>query len=66
MTLIRTFTLDGVVIAIVLAYRISKSAKTECWETSLGQEIYRLVLLDFIFALIGTAAAELIRYRIFK
>lgn len=50
-TLIRTFTLDGVVIAMVL---------------TLGQEIYRLVLLDFIFGLVGTYLAELIRCRIFK
>ncbi|KAK6642957.1 hypothetical protein RUM43_004459 [Polyplax serrata] len=65
MTLIRTFTLYAVVVAVVVAYRLNRSTESECWETVLGQDMYRLVLLDFIFGLMGTALSEFIRYRIY-
>lgn len=33
----------------------------QCWETFIGQEIYRLVLIDFLIALVGTFFSEFIR-----
>lgn len=44
---------------------LSKFYFFQCWETSLGQEVYRLILMDFIFGVIGTALAEFIRKRIY-
>lgn len=40
----------------------STSTDETCWETELGQEIYRLVIVDFIFSLIfSTFIAEFLR-----
>ncbi|CAK8671240.1 unnamed protein product [Clavelina lepadiformis] len=38
------------------------SATVECWETELGQEIYRLVIIDFLFTIFfATFCAEFLR-----
>uniref|UniRef100_A0A8U7PAN6 Transmembrane channel-like protein n=1 Tax=Corvus moneduloides TaxID=1196302 RepID=A0A8U7PAN6_CORMO len=34
---------------------------TRCWETLVGQDIYRLVLVDFIFCLLGSFFGEFLR-----
>ncbi|XP_066469330.1 transmembrane channel-like protein 6 [Tiliqua scincoides] len=36
------------------------SSKIQCWETFVGQELYRLVVMDFIFILLDTFFGELI------
>ncbi|XP_032817117.2 transmembrane channel-like protein 6 isoform X1 [Petromyzon marinus] len=33
---------------------------SECWETRLGQDLYRLVVMDFIFSLLGTFFIEFV------
>ncbi|XP_067859307.1 transmembrane channel-like protein 5 isoform X2 [Heptranchias perlo] len=33
----------------------------ECWETFVGQDLYRLVVIDFIFSLLGSFFGEFIR-----
>jgi len=38
----------------------------QCWETSMGQEVYRLVIIDFLFAIVGTSLAEFCRSQIRK
>jgi hypothetical protein len=38
----------------------------QCWETLLGQEVYRLVVIDFLFAIVGTSLAEFVRLQIYK
>ncbi|GLH12232.1 TMC5_1 protein, partial [Gryllus bimaculatus] len=66
-TLVRTFQLGMVVISVLLAFWLkrSKADTQECWETSLGQEVYRLILVDFLIAILGTALAEFVRKRIY-
>jgi len=38
----------------------------QCWETSMGQEVYRLVIIDFLLAIVGTFLAEFCRSQIYK
>jgi len=38
----------------------------QCWETSVGQEVYRLVIIDFLFTIVGTSLAEFCRSQICK
>ncbi|XP_069692484.1 transmembrane channel-like protein 7 isoform X2 [Periplaneta americana] len=64
-TLTRTFLMEIVVIGVVVGFWLTYK-NAECWETSLGQEIYRLVIIDFLLAVVGTSVAEFIRYRIYK
>ncbi|KAJ8968030.1 hypothetical protein NQ317_017167 [Molorchus minor] len=60
-TLVRTFILGFVVIGVLVTYWL-KNPDNECWETSLGKEIYRLVLFDFIFAVILIPVVDIIWY----
>ncbi|XP_061471864.1 transmembrane channel-like protein 6 [Rhineura floridana] len=41
-----------------LSWKVT-SSKIECWETFVGQELYRLVVMDFIFILLDTFFGEL-------
>ncbi|KAJ8959243.1 hypothetical protein NQ318_022506 [Aromia moschata] len=58
-TLIRTFVLGFVVIGVSVTFWL-KNPENECWETSLGQEIYRLVLFDFLFSVLLTPILDLL------
>lgn len=33
----------------------------QCWETALGQEVYRLIMTDLLLAVVGITVAETIR-----
>lgn len=54
-TLIRTIMLMLTVLSVLVGFWYLQERKQEdentCWETSLGQEIYRLLFIDFIVAL---------------
>uniref|UniRef100_A0A8B9ZH54 Transmembrane channel-like protein n=2 Tax=Anas TaxID=8835 RepID=A0A8B9ZH54_ANAPL len=40
---------------------IVATSKSQCWETLIGQDIYRLILVDFIFCLLGSFFGEFLR-----
>ncbi|XP_033608829.1 transmembrane channel-like protein 5 isoform X2 [Cryptotermes secundus] len=65
-TLTRTFLMEMVVIGVVVAFWLTFKKNSECWETSLGQEVYRLVITDFLLAVVGTSLAEFVRFQIYK
>ncbi|XP_059472562.1 transmembrane channel-like protein 7 isoform X2 [Neocloeon triangulifer] len=67
-TLLRTFGLEVAIVGVLLAYWMRKSPVSHivCWETSLGQETYRLILVDFFIALLGTSLAEFIRAVVYR
>ncbi|XP_065339052.1 transmembrane channel-like protein 7 isoform X1 [Cloeon dipterum] len=65
-TLLRTFGLEVAIVGVLLAYWQKSSKEVQCWETSLGQETYRLILVDFFIALIGTSFAEFIRSIVYQ
>ncbi|NXN87652.1 TMC5 protein, partial [Bombycilla garrulus] len=62
-TIIRTIILKLSIIGILCYYWINIVAisESQCWETLVGQDIYRLVLVDFIFCLLGSFFGEFLR-----
>lgn len=64
--LTRTILLEIVVIGILVAYWITSASKVECWETCLGQEIYRLVIFEFIFSIVFLPMTEIVRFLLNK
>uniref|UniRef100_A0A8C4LUK5 Transmembrane channel-like protein n=1 Tax=Equus asinus asinus TaxID=83772 RepID=A0A8C4LUK5_EQUAS len=61
--LIRNIFLKISIIGILCYYwlNIVALAGEECWETFVGQEIYRLLLMDFVFSLADSFLGEFLR-----
>lgn len=61
--LIRNFFLKISIIGILCYYwlNIVALAGEKCWETLIGQEIYRLLLMDFVFSLADSFLGEFLR-----
>uniref|UniRef100_A0A8D0T2J3 Transmembrane channel-like protein n=1 Tax=Sus scrofa TaxID=9823 RepID=A0A8D0T2J3_PIG len=61
--LIRNIFLKISIIGILCYYwlNIVALAGEECWETLIGQEIYRLLLMDFVFSLADSLLGEFLR-----
>ncbi|ESO89005.1 hypothetical protein LOTGIDRAFT_228947 [Lottia gigantea] len=61
--MIRTMTLKGVTLIVLVNFWFTELSKdsTLCWETYVGEEIYRLVIVDFIFTLLVTFLFEFMR-----
>ncbi|NWU91799.1 TMC5 protein, partial [Upupa epops] len=59
-TIIRNVFLKISIVGILCYYwlNIVAASDSQCWETLVGQDIYRLVLFDFIFCLLGSLFAE--------
>ncbi|XP_069123591.1 transmembrane channel-like protein 7 isoform X2 [Argopecten irradians] len=58
----RTMLLKATILGVLAYFWFKQSEKKDiCWETALGEDIYRLVLVDFIFILIATFFLEFIR-----
>ncbi|NWU01242.1 TMC5 protein, partial [Urocynchramus pylzowi] len=62
-TITRNIILKISIVGILCYYWLSIVATSElqCWETLVGQDIYRLVLVDFIFCLLGSFFGEFLR-----
>lgn len=63
-TIARTWLLDVGILMLLLGYWARE--QHECWETSFGQETYRLVLLDTVISLIVLPMFEFTRAFIYK
>uniref|UniRef100_A0A2K5QVU9 Transmembrane channel-like protein n=1 Tax=Cebus imitator TaxID=2715852 RepID=A0A2K5QVU9_CEBIM len=61
--LIRNIFLKISIIGILCYYWLNTVALSgeECWETLIGQEIYRLLLMDFVFSLADSFLGEFLR-----
>ncbi|KAM6379514.1 transmembrane channel-like protein 5 [Pluvialis apricaria] len=62
-TITRNIVLKISIVGILCYYWLNVVAVSEsqCWETLVGQDIYRLVLVDFIFCLLGSFFGEFLR-----
>ncbi|NXG92816.1 TMC5 protein, partial [Stercorarius parasiticus] len=62
-TIIRNIVLKISIVGILCYYWINivSASESQCWETLVGQDIYRLVLVDFIFCLLGSFFGEFLR-----
>uniref|UniRef100_A0A6I8NHS9 Transmembrane channel-like protein n=1 Tax=Ornithorhynchus anatinus TaxID=9258 RepID=A0A6I8NHS9_ORNAN len=60
---IRNIFLKISIIGILSYYWLSMVAKMKekCWETIIGQDIYRLLLMDFVFSLLDSLVGEYVR-----
>ncbi|XP_051005345.1 transmembrane channel-like protein 5 [Acomys russatus] len=61
--LIRNILLKISIVGILCYYWLSIVALSgeECWETLIGQDIYRLLLMDFVFSLADSLLGEFLR-----
>ncbi|KAH0631898.1 hypothetical protein JD844_019797 [Phrynosoma platyrhinos] len=62
-TIIRNIILKVSIIGILCNYWLNKVAlsNAECWETLVGQDIYRLLVADFICCLLGSFFGEFLQ-----
>ncbi|XP_066054120.1 transmembrane channel-like protein 5 [Chamaea fasciata] len=62
-TITRNIILKMSFVGILCYYwlNIVATSESQCWETLVGQDIYRLVLVDFIFCLLGSFFGEFLR-----
>ncbi|NXC33415.1 TMC5 protein, partial [Campylorhamphus procurvoides] len=62
-TIARNIILKISIVGILCYYwlDIVAASESQCWETLIGQDIYRLVLVDFIFCLLGSFFGEFLR-----
>ncbi|XP_009697201.1 PREDICTED: transmembrane channel-like protein 5 [Cariama cristata] len=62
-TIARNTILKISIVGILCYYwlNIVATSESQCWETLVGQDIYRLVLVDFIFCLLGSFFGEFLR-----
>ncbi|NWY27336.1 TMC6 protein, partial [Pheucticus melanocephalus] len=59
----RNLILKVVILSLLCYHWLSRSvicSTEECWETCVGQELYRFMVMDFIFTLLDTLFGELI------
>ncbi|XP_058443941.1 transmembrane channel-like protein 7 [Malaya genurostris] len=59
--LMRNFLLQLCIVSVLMFYWLTRSYES-CWETSIGQEIYRLVTTDFIISVLFLAFLQATRY----
>lgn len=64
MTVIRNHTVVATVIGTLFVFWIINST-SHCWQTNLGEEIYRLIVLDFIASIFGMCL-QFIRSMLYK
>ncbi|TRZ14414.1 hypothetical protein HGM15179_012705 [Zosterops borbonicus] len=60
--IIRNLILKTMVLILLCYQWLNRSVtcSTECWETCVGQDLYRFMVMDFIFTLLDTLFGELI------
>lgn len=64
MAVIRNYTVAATIIGTLFVFWVINST-SYCWQTYLGEEIYRLIILDFIASLFG-ACLHFIRFMVYK
>ncbi|NXD63160.1 TMC5 protein, partial [Eolophus roseicapillus] len=62
-TIARNIILKISIVGILCYYwlNIVAASESQCWETLVGQDIYRLIVVDFMFCLLGSFFGEFLR-----
>uniref|UniRef100_A0A182SE38 TMC domain-containing protein n=1 Tax=Anopheles maculatus TaxID=74869 RepID=A0A182SE38_9DIPT len=61
--LLRHFLLQLTIVGVLLAYWLTRThTATGCWETLIGQELYRLLVVDFFISTVLLCAVRGVRY----
>ncbi|XP_065540324.1 transmembrane channel-like protein 5 isoform X2 [Lathamus discolor] len=62
-TIARSIILKISIVGILCYYwlNIVAASESQCWETLVGQDIYRLIVVDFVFCLLGSFFGEFLR-----
>ncbi|XP_052868847.1 transmembrane channel-like protein 3 [Anopheles cruzii] len=65
--LLRTFLLQLTIIGVLVVYWLAQTHDdTGCWETAVGQELYRLVVVDFLLSTVLLPVARIVRYALHR
>lgn len=66
--LFRNFLLEISIVSALLVYWINQihEKRMKCWETTMGAEVYRILIIDFFIHTIGTCCYYFVRYLIHK
>ncbi|CAD6235443.1 GSCOCG00007902001-RA-CDS [Cotesia congregata] len=64
-TMIRIFAMAVIVIGTLLVYWLTFGL-TDCWQTELAQEMYRLIIFDFLIFIIGSFIVEAVHYYVYS
>uniref|UniRef100_A0A2M4A3F4 Putative transmembrane channel-like protein 5 n=1 Tax=Anopheles triannulatus TaxID=58253 RepID=A0A2M4A3F4_9DIPT len=59
--LLRDFLLQLTIVGVLLAFWLTRS-HTGCWETAIGQELYRLIVVDFLLSTLLLTVVSAVRY----
>uniref|UniRef100_A0A336LSF5 CSON002460 protein n=1 Tax=Culicoides sonorensis TaxID=179676 RepID=A0A336LSF5_CULSO len=60
--LLRNFLLETAIVAPIVYYWTEESKNVQCWETAIGQDIYRIIIVDLIFSCLGVPFYYALRY----
>lgn len=64
--LLRNFLLEITIVSALLMFWITRNSELSCWETTIGQEVYRILIIDFFIHTICTCCYYFVRYLIHK
>lgn len=64
--LFRNFLLEITIVAVLLGFWMTRYENFDCWETKIGQEVYRILITDFFIHTLGTCLYYFIRFLIHK
>jgi hypothetical protein len=64
--LLRNFLLEISIVSALLVFWIKRNHELSCWETTIGSEVYRILIIDFFIHTLGTCCYYVVRYLIHK
>uniref|UniRef100_A0A182J950 Uncharacterized protein n=1 Tax=Anopheles atroparvus TaxID=41427 RepID=A0A182J950_ANOAO len=60
--LLRHFLLQATIVGVLLAFWLTREHPTGCWETAIGQQLYRLLVIDFLISTLLLTSLRAVRY----
>ncbi|XP_037094204.1 transmembrane channel-like protein 7 [Pollicipes pollicipes] len=65
-TLARTIMLEVVILGVTVGFWLDKRTGRQCWENELGQVLYQLVIMEFLFTIAFSFVCEVARNQLFR